>query len=99
MNATKQFLGSILAIAFFLLLVVIFREHIPGKRNQHNSYLVRVGMPKQQAVRVMGGAPSRRISGVSADSAYVYKASPAASDNIYLGIGADGTITSVSHGQ
>ncbi|MBB4601357.1 hypothetical protein HNQ93_001282 [Hymenobacter luteus] len=56
-------------------------------------------MPKQQAVRVMGGAPSRRISGVSADSAYVYKASPAASDNIYLGIGADGTITSVSHGQ
>ncbi|WP_162303545.1 hypothetical protein [Hymenobacter sediminis] len=55
-------------------------------------------MSKQQALQIMG-PPARRISSATTDSAYVYKASPAASDNIYVGIGADGTITSVSHGE
>lgn len=94
----KHFLGSILAICCFLLLLVVVREHIPGQRNQRTSYQVRTGMPKQQALKIMG-PPARRIRSATTDSAYVYNASPAASDNIYVGIGADGTVSGVSHAE
>ena len=68
-----------------------------GRRNIEHSYLVRPGMALPQALQILG-QPQRSIQDEN-DIVFVYPAHPFGAGDIYLRVGADKTVKSISHSE
>jgi len=97
----RLFLTSLAVIVMALLLFSYLCWLSPaartGRRNVEHSYLVRPGMALSQALQILG-QPQRSIQDEN-DVVFVYPAHPFGAGDIYLRVGADKTVKSISHSE
>ena len=94
----------ITSLAFVLMALLLFSYLCwfspaarTGRRNLEHSYLVRPGMALPQALQILG-QPQKSIQDES-DVVFVYPAHPFGAGDIYLRVGADKTVKSISHSE
>lgn len=97
----RSFLTSLVlvVVAFLLFSYVLWLSPAArtGRHNQQRSYLVRPGMALPQALQILG-QPQKSIQDES-DIVFVYPAHPFGAGDIYLRVGADKTVKSISHSE
>lgn len=90
---------ALAVVAFLLFSYVLWWSPASrtGRRNQQRSYLVRPGMALPQALQILG--QPRRSLRDGADVIFIYPAHPFDADDIYLRVGADKVVKSISHSE